>query len=278
MSEGTSKSIEVYAGRVDYQTFGAVDAPETVVLLHASATGAWSLAPLAAQLGAQYRVLVPNLDGYGMSKLDCARCPATFRHVQTVERFLNALEVERFHLVGHSMGGLIALRIARRARFALQSLTLIEPMAFGVLDPVADKGAIDYDRTMINDFLSAIEAGSLEEGLSVFTERVSNQKWDDLTDRARVELMAVIPQIVEEAPLVSCDDLTGHDFSEIDVPTLLIGTENGPPPAAPIIRRIADAIPGAKETHLAGAGHMAPITHAGIVGNTISGFLNRASA
>lgn len=106
------------------------------------------------------------------------------------------------------MGGLIALRVARRGRFDLQSLTLIEPMAFGVLDPVTDKAAIDYDRNMINDFLSAIEAGSLEEGLFVFTERVSDQKWTDLSDRARVELMAVMPQIVEEAPLVSCDDLT----------------------------------------------------------------------
>lgn len=141
-----NKSVEVYAGTVDYQTFGAVGAPETIVLLHASATGAWSLAPLADILSDRYRVLVPNLDGYGMSKLDCARCPATFRHVQTVERFLKALGIERFHLFGHSMGGLIALRIARRDRFDLRSLTLIEPMAFGVLDPVSDKDAIDYDR------------------------------------------------------------------------------------------------------------------------------------
>ena len=59
------------------------------------------------------------------------------------------------------MGGLIALRVACRGRLDLQSLTLIELMAFGVLDPVTDKAAIDYDRKMINDFLSAIEAGSL---------------------------------------------------------------------------------------------------------------------
>ena len=277
MNAMVNKSVEVYAGTVDYQTFGAVGAPETIVLLHASATGAWSLAPLAEILSDRYRVLVPNLDGYGMSKLDCARCPATFRHVQTVERFLKALGIERFHLFGHSMGGLIALRIARRDRFDLRSLTLIEPMAFGVLDPVSDKDAIDYDRNMINDFLSAIEAGSLVEGLSVFTERVSDQKWDDLSDRARVELMAVIPQIVEEAPLVSCDDLTGNDFAGIKVPTYLIGTENGPPPAAPILRRIAAAIPGAQEKELAGAGHMAPITHAADVGNAISGFLERSA-
>ena len=70
--------------------------------------------------------------------------------------------------------------------------------------------------------------------------------------------MAVFPQIVEEAPLVSCDDLTGDDFSGIEVPTFLIGTENGPSPAAPIIQRIAAAFPDAEAMQLAGAGHMAP--------------------
>ncbi|MDP7391850.1 MAG: hypothetical protein QGH07_08415 [Alphaproteobacteria bacterium] len=68
------------------------------------------------------------------------------------ERFLQAPEIESFHLVGHSKGGLIALRVARRGRLDLQSLTLIKPMAFGVLDPVTDKAAIDYDRNMINNF------------------------------------------------------------------------------------------------------------------------------
>ena len=90
--------------------------------------------------------------------------------------------------------------------------------------------------------------------------------------------MAVIPQIVEEAPLVSCDDLTGDDFSGIEVPTFLIGTENGPPPAAPIIQRIAAAIPDAEATRLAGAEHMPPITHTADVRDAISGFLKRSAA
>lgn len=121
-------------------------------------------------------------------------------------------------------------------------------------------------------------AGALEEGFFVFTERVSDQKWGDLIDRARGELKAVIPQIVEEAPLVSCDDLTGDDFSGIEVPTFLIGTVNGPPPAAPIIQRIAAAISDAEATQLAGAGHMAPIVHTADVGDAISGFLKRSAA
>ena len=57
----------------------------------------------------------------------------------------------------------------------------------------------------------------------------------------------------------------------------MIGTENGPLPAAPIIPRIAAAIPDAEATQLAEAGHMAPITHTADVGDAISGFLKRSA-
>lgn len=272
MTDNSKHSIKVTKGVVDYLAFGDPEAEETVVLLHASATGAMTLSGLATYLAPDRRVLIPNLDGYGETKLDCAKCPATFRHVQTVERFLTSLNVQQFHLIGHSMGGLIALRIARRARFQINSLTLIEPMAFGTLDPQQDKAAIEFDQKMIQDLLQAVETGTLETGLSIFIERVSQQKWEDLSDRAQVELLALIPQISEEAPLVSCDDLTVQDFRSIDLPVFLIGTENGPPPAAPIIERIAPAFPTARHETLPGVGHMAPISDPALVGRSIDEF------
>jgi len=67
MDVAVNKLVEVHAGSVDYQTFGANDAPETIVPLHAPATDAWSLVPLAARLTETYRVFVPNFDGYGVS-------------------------------------------------------------------------------------------------------------------------------------------------------------------------------------------------------------------
>jgi len=272
MNEAQNHSVEVKTGAVEYLSAGDPSAEETVVILHASATGAATMTGLAQSLASRYHLLIPNLDGYGFTKLDCAKCPATFRHVQAVERFLSALQIEKLHLIGHSKGGLIPLRLARRARFELKSLVLIEPMAFGVLDEAADKDAIDFDREMINNFLGAVSAGNFEDGLSVFTERVSGQNWDDLTEKARVELMVMIPQIVEEAPLVSCDDLNSDDFSQISLPTFLLGTKMGPPPAMPIIERISAALPNSSRQTLSGMGHMAPVTHAGAVGDAIETF------
>lgn len=102
--------------------------------------------------------------------------------------------------------------------FELNSLVLIEAMSLGILDEAADKGPINFDRAMIKDFLSAVSVGNFEYWLSVFTERVSDQNWGDLTEKVRVKLMAVIPQIIAEAPLVFCYDLNSADFSQISVP------------------------------------------------------------
>ena len=75
-------------------------------------------------------------------------------------------------------------------------------------------------------------------------------------------------QIVEEAPLVSCDDLTGMIF-RIEVPTFLIGTENGHRRRRPLSADCG-GFPDAEAMQLAGAGR--PITHTADVGDTISGF------
>jgi len=79
-------------------------AEETVVILHASADGAATMTGLAQSLASQYHILIPHLDGYGFTKLDCEKCLATFKYMQSVERYLTLLQIEKLHLIGHSMG------------------------------------------------------------------------------------------------------------------------------------------------------------------------------
>jgi pimeloyl-ACP methyl ester carboxylesterase len=80
---------------------------------------------LAAQLAGRYRVIAPDLHGYG-------RTPDRVRRRSLVSRTT--------HLVGHLYGGAVALHVARTAPHRLASLSLIEPVAFHLLrthDPLA---------------------------------------------------------------------------------------------------------------------------------------------
>ena len=71
-----------------------------------------------------YRVVRLDLPGCGRSPVPAE--PPSFKSYKTaVLATANALGVERAHLVGHSLGGAIAMEVARQAKARVKSLTLI---------------------------------------------------------------------------------------------------------------------------------------------------------
>ncbi len=90
---------------------------EPVVLLHGF-TAAWRIwHPILADLVARYEVIAPTLPGHHGGPLYPADQPITFGHsTDTVERLLDKLDVGMAHFVGNSMGGGIALELAKRGR------------------------------------------------------------------------------------------------------------------------------------------------------------------
>lgn len=100
------------------------------VLLHGFAgdllTWQYVLTPLAAGR----RVVAVDLPGHGGSTLDVGDgCVDAF--APWLLRFLDALDAPRVHLIGHSMGGAVALEAARRAPGRVASLSLIASAGLG---------------------------------------------------------------------------------------------------------------------------------------------------
>ncbi|HWY24837.1 MAG TPA: alpha/beta fold hydrolase, partial [Nevskia sp.] len=60
-------------------------------------------------LARRYRVITPDLRGFGLSERSGNYSVATFAN--DIWQLLEQLEVERFHLIGHSMGGAVALQM-----------------------------------------------------------------------------------------------------------------------------------------------------------------------
>lgn len=84
---------------------------ETVVLIHGVGMNHSVWSPQIDALTARYRVVAYDMLGHGGSALPTA-APTLDEYGSQLERLLDALEIERAHVVGHSMGALVALEFA----------------------------------------------------------------------------------------------------------------------------------------------------------------------
>ena len=104
------------------------------------------------RLAGRYRIIAPDLYGCGKSPAWPGERPMWID--DQIELLASAFERagERFHLVGHSYGGAIALKAALGLRPRLASLVLYEPVLFAVLlraapqsDPAREIAAVRDD-------------------------------------------------------------------------------------------------------------------------------------
>ena len=137
-------TIELDQARLAYLEVGA---GETVVLLHSSASSGAQWRSLCAPLAERFTALAPDLYGYGASDPWPGRAAMTLADEVAPLEALLARRPGPVHLVGHSYGGAVALRLALRAP-TLRSLTLIEPVAFTCCAAAAPLSARSTTRSL----------------------------------------------------------------------------------------------------------------------------------
>lgn len=96
-----------------------------VILLHGFAGDKDNWAFLAVLLARHYRVICPDLPGFGESGTPSANDYSIGDQARRLEGFLDALGIDVCHLGGNSMGGFVALTVALGSPHRLCSLLLI---------------------------------------------------------------------------------------------------------------------------------------------------------
>ena len=105
---------------------------ELVVLVHGSVTGGQETWQEQRSLSQEYAVLIPDRQGYGVGASEHADDPKA--DAATIGGLLG----QGAHLVGYSMGGLVAMLAAAGRPEAVKSLVLVEPVAFDLVRGRAD--------------------------------------------------------------------------------------------------------------------------------------------
>ncbi|HET6907302.1 MAG TPA: alpha/beta hydrolase [Rhodanobacteraceae bacterium] len=117
--------------------WGEPEAPP-LLALHGWLDNAASFAALAPLLAKDFRVIAPDMPGHGRSA-HLPRGVGRYHVVDYVDHLLNAadaLQLQRFRLLGHSLGAGVASLTAAAAPARIEKLALIEG-----LGPLADDGS-----------------------------------------------------------------------------------------------------------------------------------------
>lgn len=129
---------------------------ETVIVLHEWLGDATNYAPLHAYLDTQrFRYCFADLRGYGRSQHLAGEFTLA-EAVADVLELADLLGAERFHLIGHSMSGLIVQRLALDAPKRVLSLIAITPVFAGGFPASAD--SLRQLLTVASDDAAAREA------------------------------------------------------------------------------------------------------------------------
>jgi len=115
----------VRVGQIKARYWAEGDYGSTVLLLHGVGSYIERWLPSFATLAGQHRVYAVDLLGHGRTDKPSSATYSWDAGAQFVKDFLTALEVERASIVGHSMGGGIALNLALEFPALVEKLVLV---------------------------------------------------------------------------------------------------------------------------------------------------------
>lgn len=100
---------------------------EVLLLVHGFAGDKDNFTRIARLLAPHYRVIIPDLPGFGDARRDPSAKHDMATQVENLRAFMAELGVQRFHMGGNSMGGFIAAEYAARHPEQVASLWLLAP-------------------------------------------------------------------------------------------------------------------------------------------------------
>lgn len=251
---------------------------QPVVLLHCSAGSGAQWDCLRAALAPRFRSETPDLIGYGASAPWRGPGPLTLSaEAARIATLIESLG-ERVHLIGHSYGGAVALRLALDRPERLRSLTLVEPVAFHLL-----RGGEPGDRALFGEVLRladavacAVAAEVPEAGMCRFVDFWHGEgAWERLAPHTQAALAGCAGKIALDFWATTTETARRDDYRRLAVPTLILRGSRSPAVTRRIAGILAATLPNATVSTIEGAGHMLPLTHGDAVNAAIAAHLAR---
>jgi pimeloyl-ACP methyl ester carboxylesterase len=266
----TSKTVTVNGLVLHYLEWGAADAPD-IVCVHGYTGSADAFNALARHLKDRYHIFAPDVRGHGESTWSPGGAYRYEDQVGDLAEFTERLELDKFVLIGTSMGGIIAMAYAAENSERLSGLVIndigpdaeagtqrITHMVGSRPDEFATLEEAMAYRRAASPILAARGAEDQHElALGVLRQRADGKwgwKMDPAYIRQRVERGAPVrPPLWPVLEAVSC-------------PTLVVWGTDSDVLSEAQAQRMVDVLPRGELVRVPGIGHAPTLVEPVVLG------------
>lgn len=244
---------------------------DVVLFLHGVGGGAQSWYPQINSFALKYQAAAWNMPGYGKSILHGGMSFPDL--AAALLALLDDRGWTKIHLVGHSMGGMVAQEFAVDHQDRLHSLTL------SATSPAFGRPDGDFQKKFIDARLAPLAAGGTMADLArELVETMMSAEADPNGRQLAYDCMANVPANTYRAAvecIVSFEQRA--NLPNIQVPTLVLAGEADTNAPAPMMEKMAAKIPGARFVCLPELGHLANLEDPLAFDAALSEFLESVS-
>lgn len=212
--------------------------------------------------------------------------------IEDLALLLDALSIDRAHIIGSSQGGLIATYFARRYTERVDKLVLAEPAVMSLLasvqpkrgeilklllsSPLAGMSFLEAGTTGIGPATKAYQAGDFERGMELFVTMGIGKDYaarltQDRREQARINARPHAAFLLGEQPA----PLTRDDLRAIEAPALLLNATDSSRHMQLVARMMAKLMPNAELNHVSNASHLMNEDNPESFNTTVLEFLGR---
>lgn len=249
-----------------------------IVFLHSSLSSSKQWQNLTAKLSENFTCINIDLLGYG--KAPVVDDTENYNFNVEASRIKNIIQViapnEKYHIVGHSCGGAIALKLAVEEPKNILSLTVFEPVAFHLLahssnqyhNRLADK---------VKRFAENIVANDNKTGAKAFIDFWNGEGfYSNLPDKIQAVMAKDIEKVTLDFKGILHENYHFEALQSIQCPSLVLVGKYSQEVSQVLSRAIADSLSIVEFKEIE-SGHMAPISHPRLVEPIISLFIKRVN-
>jgi pimeloyl-ACP methyl ester carboxylesterase len=256
------------------QVLPPADDRQTVVLLHSSASSPRQWTGLVEMLRLDFRVLAVEFHGHGLRP----DWPHQRRMALADDAALALPLLEMAggaHVIGHSYGAAVALKLASTHPRLVHSIVAYEPVIFRLLieDTARPEPGAEVQR-VAGAMRGRVEAGHLAQAARLFVDFWSGPgAWNALPARQQQAVELRMPSVIRHFDALFGEPFPRDQLARMVTPALFLSGGRTTPVARRIAQLLRTTLPLAEHEELPGMGHMGPITHSQVVNERIRQFL-----